>query len=363
MNLLAVLESYAPNIGGVERLFAALCEGFAARGHAVTVVTTRCPGAPARERVHGVNVVRLPVANRYLFSFVSIPVLLRRASRHDLVLTTSYNAALPAWIAARCRRKKIIVTFHEVWGALWFKLPFLNRIQQTGYFAFERLLLRLPFDRFVAVSHATAERLRRHGVPPARITVIYNGVDYGVFDGYRHAPRGPFTCCYFGRPGVSKGLDVLLDAAARFSRQHPETRFKLVMSASPKSLYKKITRRIARHRLAPHIILRHSLPQDELFRELAASHCVVIPSYSEGFCFAAVEAAALDVPVVSSGRGALPEVVSGRHLTLDALTPDALCAALEKAMAGQWTSTPVKRFDIKDTVQAYLILMDEVDEV
>jgi len=46
----------------------------------------------------------------------------------------------------------------------------------------------------------------------------------------------------------------------------------------------------------------------------------VIPSYSEGFCFAALEACALNIPVISSDMGALKETVSNKHLKLKHLS-------------------------------------------
>ena len=79
-----------------------------------------------------------------------------------------------------------------------------------GHYLFEQILVHLPFDRFIAVSHFTGDRLARHTVPESKIVVIYNGIDYAALNDYRHDPPKYFTYCYFGRLGISKGLDVLL---------------------------------------------------------------------------------------------------------------------------------------------------------
>ena len=60
MKILFVAENYPPHYGGVEVVFEAICEGLAARGHEVTMVTHHVKGTPYRENRNGVNVVRVP---------------------------------------------------------------------------------------------------------------------------------------------------------------------------------------------------------------------------------------------------------------------------------------------------------------
>jgi glycosyltransferase involved in cell wall biosynthesis len=106
--------------------------------------------------------------------------------------------------------------------------------------------------------------------------------------------------------------------------------------------------------------IQHNLPKEALYDSITSSHCVVFPSYSEGFCFAAVESIALGVPVIVSDRGALPEVVSRKHLVVTELTSDAFCDALTQAMNEAWNSTELKVFSVEDTIRGYLELFDEV---
>ena len=84
----------------------------------------------------------------------------------------------------------------------------------------------------------------------------------------------------------------------------------------------------------------------------------MIPSYSEGFCFAAVESIALGIPVISSGKGALEEVVSGKHIVMESQDSKGLSDALEKAYRGEWIKKPVKEFPFEDTLRDYLGLYE-----
>jgi|GEM_PF-3415537 len=81
---------------------------------------------------------------------------------------------------------------------------------------------------------------------------------------------------------------------------------------------------------------------------------VVIPSYSEGFCFAAAEAVGMGIPVISSGLGALTETVGGQFLEMAAMTPDALAKVLRRAAEDDYDERPATRYSLEDSVGAYL---------
>ncbi len=364
LHVLFVLENYWPNIGGVETLFVKLAESLSRQGHRVTVITTRLSKSDPPKHIDGnIQILRYRFFNRYFFTLFAIFPVLRHAGNCDIVHTTSYNAALPAYLGARLRGKKAIVTFHEVWADLWFQLPYMVKVAKWLHFLFEQMLLRLNFDCFVGVSESTSENLRKAGVAEKRIKTIYNGIDYQEFadnlgDNFKLPPKltTAFTYTYFGRLGISKGLDILLQAAQVFHQKHPGTTLKLIIPKTPVDFFDLLLNDIEKKNLARHIKLLHHLSFDQLKAELTASDCVAIPSMSEGFCFAAVESIALGVPVISSDKAALQEVVSGRFIKMKALTPAALVEALEQAKAGQWQQSPIKKFNLQDTVAAYMEL-------
>jgi glycosyltransferase involved in cell wall biosynthesis len=95
---------------------------------------------------------------------------------------------------------------------------------------------------------------------------------------------------------------------------------------------------------------------------VAHSTCVVIPSHSEGFCFAAAEAVAMGVPIISSGKGALHEVVSGLHLHLSKLDSSNLAAAMKKAIARKWDKKEIVKFEVTDFIQGHLTLYQKIAE-
>jgi len=359
VKVLFVLEHYDPYIGGAEKLFRELAVSLVREGHSVSVVTTRfLPDLPLREVLDGVTIHRVRCFNRFFFSFLSLPSVLRAGKTCDVIQTTSYNAALPAWLASVILRKPAIITFHEVWGGLWWKLPFIPMPLRLAYSLWESMILKLPFDKVIAVSEATRRSLLQAGIRAEVVERIYNGLDYSSLEGVKHEDPDHFVCTYFGRLGTSKGLELLIPAIALHLKDFPDSRFNLVIPTYPAGLYRKI--RAMTDRLGDQVVLHHDLPKDILFEMVRLSTCVVIPSHSEGFCFAAAEAVAIGVPVVSSEKAALAEVTGGKVLPIEDLSVSGLKKALQDARNGSWKEKPLHRFYLHDSVRQYMEVYAQV---
>lgn len=357
MRILFVLEHYHPYIGGAEFLFTQLTRQLVKNGFQVTVITTRHDQSlAAAETLDDVRILRVRCHNRYLFTLFSLPHILKETRTSDLIHTTTYNAAFPAWLVGKILRKPVVVTFHEVWGKLWWQLPFISKWQKLGYYLYEQLVLKLSFHQYIAVSNYTKNCLEQAGVLPNRVKVIYNGLDEATFLPYQFRPPPTFTYTFFGRLGISKGLDLLLPAAQQFYAKYPKSRLQLIIPQYPKSMFRKIQQLIQKLKIDDHVIILHDLPRVELYQTLCHSSCVVIPSYSEGFCFAAAEAVALGVPVITSQKGALKEVVSGPFLEFIPFTVNGLVSALIKAAEEQWQEIPRRFFPIDKTINNYMDL-------
>lgn len=352
--ILFVLEHFYPYIGGAEKLFYVLTTALVKRGYEITVITTQFDKELRKEEMHeGVKIIRINCFNRFAFTFLSLPKVIQYGRNCDLIHTTTYNAALPASLAAKIVGKPVFVTFHEVWGDLWKQLPFTSFIQRNAFYYFEKILLKLPFDKFIAVSEFTKSELIKHKIPASKIARIYNGIEYEDFKDYTHSPPEVFTFTYFGRLGISKGLNLLIPAAADFRASFPASKFKLIIPKYPKPLYQIIIELIRKHDLEDYIEFHHNLPREVLRQEILNSSCVVISSYSEGFCFAAAETVALNVPIISSNKGALTEVISGPHISMNEMSVSELSHALRNAYLQKWSEKPIRYFHFKDTIDAY----------
>jgi glycosyltransferase involved in cell wall biosynthesis len=359
VNILFVVEHYYPYIGGVEKLFKNLADKLVSRGHRVRVITTRFnPSLSRFEIIDGVEVYRV-TSNRFIFSILGVFKVYKLSKGFDIFHTSSYNAAFPSFIAAFLRRKKAIITFHEVWGQLWFTLPFLYLPSRFIFWVYEQIIVRLPFYRFLAVSQFTAQRLARY-VKQDRIVTIHNGVVYPDTLPYKPVDGHEFQFIYFGRIGVSKGLDLIIKASARLINRGVNMHLTLVIPRIPVYFYVKVIHLLKKNKIHDKVTIKHNLSDSEMKSELLASNAVLVPSYSEGFCFAAVESIALGIPIISSGRGALKEVVSGTFIEMEEHSVTGLEKAMEKAINNQWNTTEIRKFDLERQVDEYINLYNDL---
>jgi len=383
LRIVFVLEYFPPHVGGVETLFDHLTEGLARRGHTVSVVTLYLPGTPRREVRKGVEIIRVRTpqrARRYLFTLFSLPAVLKRAAAADIIHTTTYNAAITARLAAIVRRKPVVVTVHEVFGAQWNHLLGLRPLVGYGFRLYEWFVLHLRFTHYFCDSGFTRTRLLDlTGLPAEKASVVYPAIDYAFWDPARHRPRnvkdelgydvGTFLYLYFGRTGISKGIEYLIDAAALVRERLEASRLVLILAKDPADQYRRLLRRIAQRGLTDYVTVLDPVPRDVLPGYLLAADCVVIPSVSEGFGYAAGEAATLGCPIIATTGHSVEEVLEGCVDFVPPRDPVALADALVAAAQQRRPGHSPRRFDMEshvagvETIYERLVTAGRMDAV
>jgi glycosyltransferase involved in cell wall biosynthesis len=165
----------------------------------------------------------------------------------------------------------------------------------------------------IANSRAAFNRLRFEGVAAKRITVIPNGVDVDRFSTTRDAsaiasdagssrPRRRVLMVANLRRG--KGHDTLIDAVPSVLRRFPDATFTLAGGGPERT---RLTSHAARRGVADAIAwLGH---RDDVETLAAAADIFVLPSRSEAFPNALLEAMAAGLPAVATSVGGIPEIV------------------------------------------------------
>ena len=298
--------------------------------HQVTVLTANYTNLPLKEQLGNITVHRIPCKNRFLFTIKAISLATELASDHDVIHTTTYNAALPAWMASRRTRKPVLLTVHEYWGHLWWKLPYLNPAMRLLFWTYEQIILRLPFHSMVAVSKFSKQRLHER-FPRRSIKVIYNGQAPLSSSMNERSNRYLFI----GRLGVSKGIDLLIPALKIATEKHGLS-FNLVIPQKPPKIYKMLTKTLHHAIKEGKIQIHHDVEDEALQVLLGQAKAVLIPSVTEGFGFVAAEASAMGCPIIHSGLGALDEVASGQVIVFKPYSPQGLVDALLRAEQGEF---------------------------
>ncbi|HUK35722.1 MAG TPA: glycosyltransferase family 4 protein [Vicinamibacterales bacterium] len=185
--------------------------------------------------------------------------------------------------------------------------------------------------KIVANCHAAADRLRIERVSAARIATVPNGVDPGVFSATRlRRPLRRVTIVANLQP--NKGHDVLIDAAPEILRHFPDARFDVVGSGPERT--KLQARAAAQGVAAAFAFVGYDADVPQRLRD---ADVFVLPSYTEAFPNAVLEAMCAGLPIVASGVGGLLELVDdGRTGLLVAPgDPRALAHAVCRVMANR----------------------------
>jgi D-inositol-3-phosphate glycosyltransferase len=370
MRICLVAESYPPALGGIEFALQKLVEGFIANGHEIKVVSSswqrHAPSVEKRGALTVIRVYTLPIFKRFWFMFFSLPSVIRAAQWADVVQGSTFAGGPPAFFGAMLMGKKKALIVHEILGRSWFRFE-PNLIRSLFYYLTERIIVGLPFDRFIAVSEHTKESLQSIGVSENKIRVIYHG------DSKLENPalsnqevrkqlcfdKENFIFLSFGRTGVTKGFEYFTKAIPGILREIPKARFVLIFSGYDNRIWTRVQKNVSSFPI--HMCkLIPPLSREMLAAYVSAADCVVIPSLSEGFGFCAREACNAKKIVVATNAGSLPEVISGEYVFVDAGSAHALVEGCVKAYRGEVMHLPFKEFRWEKTVQLYLELYKEI---
>ncbi len=359
MKILFVCENYLPHYGGAEVVFKNLAERYVKEGHEVVLVTHRLPETRKEEIIGGIKVIRINCLNsRYWFSFLAIPKVLELAKWADVIQTTTFNGAPPAWVASLIRRKPVVLTVHEVWINKWRQVTRYPWWKCAVHNLLERCIYFLHYDKYVCVSHATKNDLIKV-VNKKKIEVIHNGFDYNFWqpENFKKINLGEgFVCFAWGRPGPTKGFDVLIKAFPLIRRRIKSAKLILMFGSVYKyqNEYQQLKKLVRKLGLETDVQIIDSVPYEKLGNYIKSADCVIIPSKAEGFGYAALEALAVNDKVVVSDAGSLPEVVTGEFQMFKNGDSKDLAKKVILISLGEYISTSKKKFDWSESVRKYL---------
>ncbi|MFI5456877.1 MAG: glycosyltransferase [Isosphaerales bacterium] len=163
--------------------------------------------------------------------------------------------------------------------------------------------------------------------PWTPVCFVPNGVDLARYDDL--PPRsvleaehpelqGKFVLLFFGRVHVKKGLDLLADALGRIAAGRPELH--LVVAGNDDGAWPGFRDRMAQLGLTSRLTYLGHVSGERARQVWAAADAFVLPSYSEGFSIAVLEALACRLPSLITTACHFPEVAAAGGAVV--VTPD-----------------------------------------
>lgn len=195
-------------------------------------------------------------------------------------------------------------------------------------------------DGVVAVSRALAERAVELGADPAKVSVVFNGVDNELFQPREQAwarqelglpPDGKLVA-FVGRLHAVKGLDLGLKAMAQAKEPF---RLLVVGDGAEQASYRRLAGELG---LAERVMWLGRLPHAQVPLAVAASDALVLPSRKEGEPNVVLEAVAAGRPVAANPVGSTPELITDgvNGFVARDIDPAALALALDQTLSRPW---------------------------
>lgn len=254
----------------------------------------------------------------------------------DVVVSTTYVVHPVAWLIGKLRRRPVVFWYPDVLLGTWRSGQFGTAAGIVGELV-ERVLLKLPVARYIAISDSTREKLVVAGVPAERVVVIPCGFETSMVEDVAvpadDAPAARVVVV--SRLVGYKHVDVVVRAFGRLHADHADVELLVIGQGPERPALEALTRQLG---IADRVQFRGFVERHaDVLQTVAASDVFASASQVEGFGIVLVEAMALGVPYVATDIPAHREVtgggVGGRLVPVgdDAAFAGALVELLESA--------------------------------
>lgn len=310
MKILFVCNEYPPAVtGGIGTFTRGLGEALTAEGHEVHVVGLYDVPAPVRDVVGGVRVARLPAARGRRAILANRLALWReirevaRSGEIDVIEAPDFEggtAGLP-----RCSRVRLV----RLHGSHRYFSAERNVLHSPLVAFFEKWALQQA-DAIVSVSDYTAARTRELFGLQLPISTLHNAVTVSPSHTRKSDYSETRSAVYFGTLAEKKGVLALAQAWRDFHTTHPRWTLTVIGRDTPHAGATMQANMVALlGDAASSVDFAGFMPNEAVLARLHSFDFAVLPSFSEAFALAPMEAMALGLPVIYSSMSSGPELI------------------------------------------------------
>lgn len=363
--ILHIIDTTGP--GGAETVFIDLATNFPQDKYRAIVVI-RGKGWVYEELCRrGIEPILLEAKGSFNWRYLKALVALICSERVDLIQSHLLGSNVYCALAGLITRKPVIATFH---GAV--DIGSSERLKGLKFAA-----INLGASSIVAVSDSLRKNIvNRTPLKYDKTSVVYNGINT---DDFRRSPsnairtkmgwnRQDIIVGCLGNIRSAKAYDVLLHAAALLKQHKPKLYF-VIAGAGKGHLYDEL------------LDLKNCLELDDTVHFvgfnadpaefLSNLDLFLLPSISEGFSIATIQAMAAGLPVIATRSGGPEEIVTHQKngWLIPPNSPEAIAQAVAKlsadpdlreSLAKNGREHATQTFDIRSMLNSYQALYDEL---
>jgi glycosyltransferase involved in cell wall biosynthesis len=301
-HVLLVLDQLPGTLGGGERIVLKLAALLPKYGYRISILTFSVHPESAALKSPPCPIYLLPLKRTY-----------------DL---TAVRAALDFRRFLKVHKVKIVQTFFES-SDLW--AGFVTKAMSEAKLIWSRRDMGILRDRKHKIAYrvmagvpdavfAVSEQVRRHcidvdRIDAARVQTIYNGLNLSDWnaDPSPAQTSDEFLITTVGNIRRVKGHDLLIKAAASIVSRFPKVSFSIAGEVLEQDYFVELQALVRVLNLSDRFHFVGGIT--DLHKYLSAADIFVLPSRSEGFSNAIVEAMAASLPVVATNVGGNAEAV------------------------------------------------------
>ncbi|MCL2660515.1 MAG: glycosyltransferase family 4 protein [Acidobacteriaceae bacterium] len=300
-HVLFVIDQLGKTLGGGERIALKLASLVPQYGYRGSILTFYLDPASTALASPPCPIYLLPITKTYDLHALRAAFHFKKfLKQQQIQIVQSFFESSDIWagfVTKSMSRAKLIWSRRDM-GIL--------RSRKHGLFY--RLMADMP-DAVFAVSDLVRQHcIEVDHIHPGRVLTVYNGLDLSGWD-------TPPSTNINGHPLVTtvgnirrvKGHDVFIKAAASIVRQFPGTQFSIAGEILDADYFAELQQLTASLGLTGNFHFAGGVTN--LCDHLAAASIFVLPSRSEGFSNAIVEAMAASLPVVATSVGGNAEAV------------------------------------------------------
>lgn len=234
---------------------------------------------------------RRSITQALMFGLATLKLMVARFDVIDID-AIPYFPIFAGRIVCALRRKRMVATWHEVWGKEYWQ-SYLGRLAPVSAVT-ERLAAHMP-AAIVAYSQQTSNRLVDELGVTAPISTIELGVDMSTIRAEKRSILHS-DVLFAGRLLANKNVDLLLQAVALMKEDRPEIRCCIVGEGPERSRLESLSIALG---LEQNVVFHDFFPGSEIYGVMKSATVLALPSIREGFGLVVLEANSCGLPVVT----------------------------------------------------------------
>jgi glycosyltransferase involved in cell wall biosynthesis len=236
---------------------------------------------------------------------------------------TAFRAALELRRFLKAQQIQIVQTFFEssdIWAGfvtktvtgvslIWSRRD-MGILRTRKHRIAYRLMARAPNAVFAVSDQVRQYCIDIDGIDPARVKTIYNGLDLSDWSAGAHPPKThrQLLVATVGNIRRIKGHDIFIKAAASIAPHFPNVSFSIAGEVLEEDYFAELEALVRKLNLSGRFHFAGGIT--DLHEYLSAADIFVLPSRSEGFSNALIEAMAASLPIVATDVGGNAEAVN-----------------------------------------------------